>query len=189
MAGFRISRLFRPFDRLAGDRSGVAALEFALILPLMLTIYIGGNEFGHAFTLKRKVTHVASTMADLVTQSKKITNADMSNIFDASEQILWPYPVVDARLRVSLIKIDSSNVATVVWSDARNDTPLAKNSVVTGLPSSVAVPNTFIVTAEVHYAHTPLIGYVLTGTFDLNDQFYLRPRLSDCISRGTTYTC
>ena len=51
------------------------------------------------------------------------------------------------------------------------------------LPAAVAVPNSYVVAAVVHYAYTPAIGYVLTGTFDLNSTYYLRPRLSDCVMR------
>jgi Flp pilus assembly protein TadG len=172
--GFRVSRLFRPFNRLAGDRSGVSAVEFALILPLMLTLYIGGNEFGHALTLKRKVSHAASTIADLITQSKTITGADMSNIFDATERILWPYGSDGARMVVSLIIITEDNEATVVWSAARNDTQLAVGPIT--VPADVNTANTYLLRSDVHVDYTPSIGYVLTGTVDLGDRFYLRPR-------------
>ena len=180
--GFRFSRLFRPFNRMAGDRSGVSAVEFALILPIMLTLYIGGNEFGHALTLKRKITHVTSSIADLVTQSKTISNSDMENILDAAEEILWPYSGTGMRIVVTLIAIDEDNNATVVWSDARNDTELEDGATVT-VPADVDVADTFVVRAEAHIDYTPQIGYVLTGTVDLGDRFYLRPRQSTSIGR------
>ena len=78
---------------------------------------------------------------------------------------------------MSGIRIDAGGIAKVAWGSAFQDTPLAVGAPFS-LPAGVAVPNTFIVTAEVHYAYTPVIGYTLTGTFDLKDQFYLRPRLS-----------
>ena len=181
LTGFRFSRLFRPFNRMAGDRSGVSAVEFALILPIILTLYIGGNEFGHALTLKRKITHVTSSIADLVTQSKTISSSDMENILDAAEEILWPYPATGMRIVVSLIEIDEDNNATVVWSDARNDTALVVGTTVT-VPANVDIAETFVVKTEVHIDYTPQIGYVLTGTLDLGDVFYLRPRQSATVS-------
>jgi Flp pilus assembly protein TadG len=182
MSRFRWSRLFRPYNRFAGDKSGVSAIEFALILPLMLTLYIGGNEFGHAYTLKRKVTNVTSTIADLVTQSKTITNADMANIFDAAAALMTPYSANTLRMKVSLIYIDKDKVATVLWSDAINDTSLVVNDTIT-IPDDVNTAKTYVVTSEVHYQYTPTIGYVLTGPIDLWDQFYLRPRQGASISR------
>jgi Flp pilus assembly protein TadG len=180
--GCRLSRLFRPFNRMAGDKSGVSAVEFALILPIMLTLYIGGNEFGHALTLKRKISHVTSSVADLVTQSKTISNSDMENILDAGEEILWPYSGTGMRIVVSLIHIDEDNNATVVWSDARNDTELVDGATVT-VPADVDVASTYVVRAEAHIDYTPQIGYVLIGTVDLGDRFYLRPRQSTSINR------
>jgi Flp pilus assembly protein TadG len=114
----------------------------------------------------------------------------MTNILDAASSVMTPYATGSLlQIRISQIKIDATGKATVNWSDARNMTALTKGSTVTGLPSAVVIANTYLVTAEVHYAYTPTIGYVMTGSFDLKDQFYLRPRLSDCISRGSTYTC
>jgi Flp pilus assembly protein TadG len=172
------------FQRITRDRSGVSAVEFALILPIMLTIYLGGNEFGHALTINRKVTHVTSTIADLVGQSKTITDADMTNIFNAAASIVTPYPTTNLKLRVSVIKIDATGKATVEWSDARNDTARAKNDVVTTLlPAGVKQNNTYLVMAEVVYPYTPMIGYVLTGTKNLSEVVYLRPRLSASVTR------
>lgn len=182
MTRFRFSRLFRPFNRLAGDQSGVSAVEFALILPLMLTLYIGGHEFGQALTINRKVTQVTSTIADLVTQSKTITNADMVNFFDASEGIMLPYDSGNLTMTVSLLSVDASGIAKVVWTDSRDTVGLTVNSVV-NIPDTVDAPSTYLIRSEVHYQYTPRIGYQLTGTFDLTDTFYLRPRLGTSIAR------
>ncbi len=66
--------VFRHGRRFAGDRKGVSAVEFALILPLMLALYFGGIELGDALTIKRKVTRVTSSLSDLVTQSTTISD-------------------------------------------------------------------------------------------------------------------
>ncbi|MEX0852504.1 MAG: TadE/TadG family type IV pilus assembly protein [Bauldia sp.] len=172
----------RPLRRFAVDRRGVSAVEFALLLPLMVMLYLGGVELGQGLTIDRKVTHVTSSLADLVTQAKVVTDAGMANILDAAAAVVTPYDDSLLRIKVSGVSIDAEGVATVAWSDALNDTPLAVNSTIT-LPAQVSQPNTFIVTAEVHYNYTPTIGYVLTGSFDFKDQFYLRPRLTDVITR------
>jgi Flp pilus assembly protein TadG len=183
LARRRLRLIARPLARRFGDdRSGLAALEFALILPLMVALYLGGVEISDALTIKRKVTNVSSSLGDLVTQAKVIDNKDMSNIFDAAASIITPYNESKLRIKVSGVAIDSKGRATVAWSDARNDTPLAKNSVVT-LPAGVNQNDSFIVTTEVHYDYQPTFGYVLTGSFDLTDQFYLRPRLSAEVDR------
>jgi Flp pilus assembly protein TadG len=175
-----ISRL--SLSRLARDRAAVSAVEFALILPLMLTLYIGGIQVSEALSINRKVSHVTSTLADLVTQSKSLTNSDMENIFDASSSVMAPYSSDALQITVSEIKIDGTGKATVAWSDARNTTAPTVGSTVT-LPTAVAVANSYVVQAVAHYPFTPAIGYVLTGSFELSSTYYLKPRLSDYITR------
>ncbi len=180
----RWQRLFRrlPLGRLARDRSGVSAVEFALILPVMLALYIGGMQVSEALSINRKVGHVTSTLADLVTQSKSLTDSDIQNIFDASSSVMAPYATDALEITVSEIKIDNNGNATVQWSSARNATALTVGASVT-LPAAIAVNNSYVVEAVAHYPFTPPIGYVLTGSFDLNSTYYLKPRLSDSISR------
>jgi Flp pilus assembly protein TadG len=166
--------------RLAGDSAGVSAVEFALILPIMLVLLFGGIEVTDALTVQRKVTHVTSTLSDLIAQSKTISASEMDDILEASAAVITPYS--DAKLKIKLtgVTIDANGKATVAWSRAKNDTAYTEGAAIT-LPTTVIEPSSFIVTGEVHYDYTPVVGYVMTGTFDLSDEFYLRPRLGTSI--------
>ncbi len=176
----------RPLARRFGvDQSGVSAVEFALILPIMLLLYFGAVELGDALTIKRKVTSVTSSLTDLVTQSKTISDSDMKNILNAAKIMISPYDESKLKIKITGVKIDSKGQATVAWSDALNDTPNAKNASI-ALPDAVKTNDSFMVTTEVHYDYTPTFGYVMTGNFDLNDQYYMRPRLSSEVKRPAT---
>jgi Flp pilus assembly protein TadG len=168
--------------RFGANEKGVSAVEFALILPMMALLYLGSVEVGDGFAIKRKVTHVTSSMADLVTQSKSISNADMTNILAIAKAMMTPYNATNLKLKVTGVTIDSNGKATVTWSDALHDTARTKGSTVT-LPADVNQKSSFIVMAEGHFSYKPAIGYVLTGTLDLQDTFYLSPRLSDTVAR------
>ena len=80
------------------------------------------------------------------------------------------------------VAIDANGKATVAWSDALNGTPRAVGSTVT-VPDALNTPNSSLIWSEVQYTYTPTIGYVLTGTLNLKDQLYMRPRLSDSVTR------
>jgi hypothetical protein len=88
------------------------------------------------------------------------------------------------------VKIDGDKNATIMWSDTLNGAKRTVGSTVT-LPSALQVPNTNLIWSEVSYSYRPAIGYVITGTLNLSDQIYMRPRLSECITRdsGTTKVC
>jgi Flp pilus assembly protein TadG len=165
------------------DRRGVAAVEFALVLPLMLTIYMGGVEFGDGYAVDTRVTDVAHSVADLTTQYIQIDNADMSSILNASSVLVSPYSSANITVTVSEVTIDSSGNATITWSDSLNGTARSVGSKIT-LPTSLqTMKSTSMILGEVTYAYTPAIGYVLTGTINMADSFYMLPRLANSVTR------
>jgi Flp pilus assembly protein TadG len=179
---FAAASLRRRLAGCARDERGVSAVEFALLLPLMVTLYLGGVEVSQGLTIDRKVTLVARTVADLAAQVTSITNSDMTNILNASTAVLLPYSIDKAKVTVSQVTIDANGNATIAWSDSKNGTARAKDSSVS-LPTALKIPSSSLIWSEVTYEYKPVIGYVITGTMNLTDQIYMRPRLSDDVKR------
>jgi Flp pilus assembly protein TadG len=175
-------RYLRNFIR---DKRGVSAIEFAMISPLMLTMYFGAIEISQGISINRKITLTARTVSDLASRATNINNADMTNLLTASQAIISPYPANVLKVTVSLITIDANSKATISWSDTLGGTARAKGSTVT-LPGALLIANTSLVWSEVSYAYTPTVGYQVSGTINLTDQLYMRPRLSDTITRSAT---
>ena len=174
----RARRLLRRFEQ---DKRGVSAVEFAMLLPLMVTLYIGGVEVSSAIAVDRKVTQVARTLGDLVAQSTSVNATDMTNILNAASSVVQPYSPSLIQVTVSRVDVDSNNAAKVVWSKTLNGSVRPVNSSVT-LPAALNTANTSVIWAETQYTYTPTIGYVITGPLTLRDQIYMRPRLSDTVA-------
>jgi Flp pilus assembly protein TadG len=173
------------FPRLAHfvrDRGGVSSVEFAMLAPIMLTLFLGSVETSQGIAAKRKVSLTAHTLADLATQYTDITNADMSNILNAGAAIMAPFPAAGLQAVVSELSVNAQGEASVVWSDTLNGTALTVGQTVT-IPASLAVPNTYLVLAQVQYNYNPTYGYVLSGALTLSDQIYMDPRQSSSIAR------
>jgi Flp pilus assembly protein TadG len=166
----------------AQDRRGVSAVEFAMLLPLMVTLYLGAVEISQGVSIDRKVTLTTRTVADLASQVSSINNADMTNILNATAAVVAPYDTSRLRVVVSAVTIDNNGAARVAWSDTLNGTAHGVGTSVT-LPTALVVNNTTLIWSEVTYAYTPTIGYVITGTLNLADRIYMRPRLSDTVTR------
>jgi Flp pilus assembly protein TadG len=177
-----LSRLHAYTRDFGADKRGVSAIEFAMIAPLMITIYLGGVEVTQAVAVNRKTTIVAHTVADLVAQDTNVTNADMTNILAASAAVASPYAQVNIKVTVSSVKIDSSGKATVDWSDTLNGTARKNGDPVT-LPTALAVANTSLIWGEVSYSYKPMFGWILTGTLNLGDMIYMRPRITNFVTR------
>ena len=180
-----IGALREKLARFSRDRRGVSAVEFAVILPFMAALYLGGTAITQAIIVKRKVVLVTHTVGDLVARDNQISNTEVTAIFDAAKAVFAPYSWSGAllKIKVSSVNINAAGTATVGWGEAFQDTARATNSGVT-LPAGLNTPSTSVIWAEVSYNFTPPVGGAFTGgTMTLTDQLYIRPRLVSCIKR------
>ena len=181
----RMTKLLRSFKR---DRDGASAVEFAILAPLLITLYFGCVEVTDGIAADRKVTLTAGALANLTSQSQTITVDGMTNILNASAAVIKPYSVGNLAATITCLKIDAEGIAKVQWSATLNGTARTAGSTVT-LPSSVlAVPSSSLVWSEVSYNYTPVVGYTITGTLPLSDQMFMSPRISPPVYDSKTCT-
>ncbi|ABD06498.1 conserved hypothetical protein [Rhodopseudomonas palustris HaA2] len=184
--------------RLAKDRSGLAATEFAFIVPLMLLMFFATVELSAGIAVDRKVTLVSRTLSDLVSQATTVTDSDLKNVFAASYGVLAPYPTSTADATISEIYVNDAGVAKVQWSKAATvaqsgstaTATLATSSRKQGdtitIPDGLKVAKTYLIFSEVKYKYEPAVGYfVAKAGINLTDQTYTRPRQSTCVLYGT----
>ena len=176
----RKPRLLRMFGRFGRDHRGVSAVEFALLAPVMITLYFGCVEISDGVAADRKVSLTAAALANLAAQTTSISSTDMTNILDAASAIIAPYDASKLKVTVSCLKIDANQVAKVKWSETKNGTKRATNSTYSfdGSTSALDVANTQIILAEASYDYTPIVGMVITGTISLSDRMFMSPRIS-----------
>jgi len=181
--------------RLLRDRRGVAAVEFAVILPIVLMLFFGTIEVSTGVAVDRKVVILTRTLSDLISQAKSITDTDISNAFNISSAVMAPYSNGPVKAKISQIYIDPTTlVANVKWSAALNDTAHTCNEVVTTLvPDGIRIGGTYLIMSEVGYDYTPVAG--MNGgsfsppTFHLSDRTFTRPRQTDSVSYPSAPAC
>jgi Flp pilus assembly protein TadG len=189
---------------LSTDCSGVAATEFAVIVPMMLVMFFGTVEFSSGVAVDRKVTLVARTLSDLTSQSPSavalspsavVADSDLQNFFTASIAILTPYAATPTKATLSEIYVDSNKVAKIQWSKAATIASGATQATLTTssrnagddvtptVPATLLIPKTYLIFSEVSYLYTPTVGYVMgTAGVTLNDVAYTRPRQVTCVT-------
>jgi Flp pilus assembly protein TadG len=172
--------------RFAPNRDGVAAVEFAIVLPFMLTLYLGSVELGDGLAIQFKTAYVARTVTDLASQYITIDTSMMSSILDASSIVVTPYSPSNMVVTLSEITTNSHGSGTITWSCSLNGTPRTWGASYT-LPTNLQTPNITVLFGEVTYSYTPAIGYVITGTINIYQNAYFYPRLTTTIGGpGTT---
>src|SRR3954464_8100748 len=127
----RYLRLPHAVAGFARDQRGVSAVEFAMLLPLLITLYLGSVEISQGVGIDRKVTLTSRTVGDLASQVSSINNADMTNLLNAASSVLAPYDVSKLKVTVSAVTIDANGVAKIAWSDTKNGTARSVGATVT----------------------------------------------------------
>ena len=165
--------------RLRRDKRGVAAVEFALVVPVVIVVYALGFEMAQASTVYRKLTDTTVQLANVTSQYTTLADADLNNIFGASSQIMSPYATAPLTIVLSEVQTDASNNATVWWSVPYPSTvtPLAKNSSVT-MPAGMSSPNSYYILVQTTYAYTPTIGGAFMSGLPMANQVFMIPRAS-----------
>ncbi|MGY3532450.1 MULTISPECIES: TadE/TadG family type IV pilus assembly protein [Bradyrhizobium] len=191
--------LLRFVVALGRDRRGLAAVEFAFIMPLMLVLFFGTVEFSSGVAVDRKVTLMARAASDLTSQATQVVDADLQNFFSASVGIMTPYDPSPTRVTLSEIYVDKSNIARIQWSKAgvmsagaTQATVVASSrsqgDIVTSIvPSALLVSGTYLIFSEVSYKYVPTVGYVMAKAgINLSDVAFTRPRQSVCVFYAPT---
>lgn len=179
-------RKFRQkIANLKTDHSGIAAVEFALILPVMLALFLGSIEISQLIIVDRKVSNVAGTIGDLVAQSEdSIQSSVLSDYFTASEHIIAPFPSNVLSQVVTCVYVDSSGATTVIWSRANNGGSAHTTGAPFTIPTSISdvAHDTYLIVAESAYTYSPILGYTLDNSIALGETFVFYPRFGAVIS-------
>lgn len=166
---------------LSRDTRGTAIIEFALCLPFLVLLYLGGYQLSDSVSAYRKVTLATRAVADLTSQYTAVSASDLDTILNASTQIIAPYKIAAAKLVVSQIYTDANGVSTVTWSRGKNATALVKNSSYT-LPATLKQNKTYLIVATVNYTYAPTVGAGLIGTIPMREQIIMGPRASEQVA-------
>ena len=167
--------------RFLRDTAGIAAIEFAFIGPVLITMYFGVAELTQALLAQRRAAHAASTMGDLVAQGTSIQASNFADLWTVGQTILSPFPSTSLKMRVTSVVADSKGATTVGWSEGSGLTPYTKKATIT-VPSSVVSANGSVIMSEVQYSYSSPVGYIFHSAVPLNSTYYLRPRLSDTVT-------
>jgi Flp pilus assembly protein TadG len=199
----RLASLYR-FE-FARARRGMAAVEFAMILPLMVALTLGSVEVARMILFTRKIELVANTAVEMLTQNGTgfVNYVDLHFAQDstmvifpqimqdaANKQITWSNDIAISMASVQFTPTQAtctSNctyLANVVWNSGPNPRPCGSNltpvadtstPTPTTLPADLYGPGSALV-VDIVYNYTPLFIQSLFGTVKISRSAFVAPR-------------
>ena len=167
----------RKFVEFLGCRRAVIAIEFAIVLPVMLTLWLGVVEFGSLHLAAKKVEVAAQSVADIISQRNTIDLATLGSFSGAIDAIMEPFPTTSVGYQIISVVADPSDVSSVAWhyeyptAGPAPPVPSEADPLVTG--------NDNVIVVTVTYTHVPWLAkyYVLSADVPLSETRYAKPRL------------
>ena len=178
-------RLRRHVAALRKDCNGLAAVEFAMIIPLMAILLLGTYEFSSGVAIDRKVTIMARTLSDLTSQNSSVDDTKFKNFFDASKAIMTPYSSTPVEGTITELFIDPNTLkARVQWSKGTNTH--TKGDIIE-IPDALKIGDTYLIYSEVKYKYVPSVAWFINKVsgITLTDVSYTRPRQGLCVMYKT----
>jgi Flp pilus assembly protein TadG len=165
---------------------GIAAIEFAFVLPVILTMLLGMVELSQALGVRAEIINMASTGADLIAQESTAKGTDLDSVFNALNAMLYPHNVKVATITItSVIDGGAGNAPRVAWSCSMTGANATAVSPATkGNAPNPTVPAGLItqggggsvIWSHITYDYTSNLSWFLVGMIPWKNDFYLTPR-------------
>ena len=171
-------------------RRGLAALEFALTLPIWITMLLGMTDGAYFMLVSEKTDRIAYSVTDIVTQYKTVTIADLQDVLQASTQLMNPFAFGNKGLViVSSVYKAAGQTPVICWQYSGGGT-LTKSSKIGSTGGAPTLPNGLtlndndnVIISEVYYSFTPM--FLNEGLFAADSLYRIavyKPRLSPLIT-------
>jgi Flp pilus assembly protein TadG len=184
----------RFLSRLKRNQKGVAALEFAISLPLIFLLLFGVIEVTRFILVAQMVTNASRTMADLASQGETMDATELNDLFQAVRFVARPFDMqTSGKVFVSSVtRADLASPPEMNWQECQGDLTETSNIGIPGntptLPTGFTVrPGYTVIASEAFYDFEPILFTWIMPPTRIYRANYFRARLGalTSLSGGT----
>jgi len=163
------------------EARGASAVEFALIAPILILLYLGLAELTMGMMVSRRVSHLSAAIGDLTAQSVSLSNDNINDIFEIGDSIMQPFATGDQLdIRLTSVEKDKNGRAIVLWS--RGWSAYAPGTPLPEVDTSDVATGEGIVVTDVNYRYQSAIGNLLPGVTHFSKSYRHFPREGNVVS-------
>ncbi len=170
------------------DRGGLAAVEFAMIFPMMIMMLLGTVELGNGILANQKVISSSQIVVDLLTRTEEVTDAQLADAKRAGRMALAPFDTNEIGFDIISIRFDPDNgdagtdpQVVVVW---RNTDNMAAIADIEDRVMPLALEGDGVVVVYVEFPYVPFFGTTIVGRINMLESTFSRGRKSPVVTRS-----
>ncbi|MEQ1819446.1 MAG: TadE/TadG family type IV pilus assembly protein [Terricaulis sp.] len=176
--------LIKNLRRFVRENKGVAALEFAIIAPLlMVPLLLGSVDLIDVMGANKRAQNAAASLADVVARDTEISNAELTSLWRGLDVLMYPNLSGAMEIRISSISIVNASTARVVWSEGHGGMSGRTVNSNVSLDSRMMVVGSSVIMVESIYKYDAPLGFLFQNQVRMSHTAYRRSRLVDPIPR------
>lgn len=176
--------LIQRLRRFAKAENGVAALEFAIIAPLlMVPLLLGSVDLIDVMGANKRAQNAAASLADVVARDTEVSNSEISGMWRALDVLMYPNDPGTMQLRITSVSIVNASTARVIWSEGHGGMSGRQAGSTVSLDNRMMTVGSSIIMVESSYRYHAPLGFLFQNEINMQHVAYRRSRLVDPIPR------
>ena len=169
------------------DRRGTAAVEMALLSPVLVLLFFGTLEVTQLIRVEAKLTHAAQTIQDIVAGQSQATTGSLQIAFNGGQLVMTPFNANNMTAAIASVSFSSNATPTqVTWQQFENGDPGMTSSFACSAATGMSLSNDSVIVVQVTYTYNPIISYLFGKQFTLSQTAFGRPRNTTVISDSSS---
>jgi Flp pilus assembly protein TadG len=164
----------RPI-RIIGNRTGAVAVEFALVVPVILFLFLGTFEATAVIRAKMKFANSAPILANLVSMQSPTAQGNLiADFCTGADYAMAPYPTANMAAQINSVT-NTNGTASVDWT-ANCGSVSNPQSALTLAASLIPNSGDSVIVVQASYSYNTPIALVMPAVFNFTDVAFSRPR-------------
>lgn len=155
------------------DTRGLATLESAILLPMMVILLMGMFDIGQAVIINQKVTAASHMAGDLITRKTVINDVDLDDAVGVALLVIDPYDRNLLGIDIVGVTFDEDNDPEESWRHTHN---MNENINLPARAVDLGVNGEGLVAISTVYKYTPYFTGSLLGEINMEETSFLRGR-------------
>jgi Flp pilus assembly protein TadG len=171
----------KDFTKYRENTEAVAAIEAALLFPVLLLLLLGMLDVGYGILANQKAIRASQVTADLLARKPDVTTTDIYEAIEAGKLALQPFDTSTFGVDAVSIYFDDDGNSLICWRETYNTSP---NDTVLSSTDGLGAPGEGILAVTVNYDYVPGFSSNLFQSIEMQEVAYVRGRKSAIIQRS-----
>jgi hypothetical protein len=165
----------------------VAAIEAAMIFPIMLTLMLGTLDLGRGIMSNQKTIKASQIVADLITRDSVVNTAMINEAITAGALSILPYDDENLKIEIISVRFLDDGTPEIVWREPESG-PMILNDV-TQRVMPLSAPGEGVVVVSAQYKYEPIFSSVVVDEIPMLEVAFARGRKGPVVCREGAPTC